>query len=116
MVLCSTCLNVFQPTPAETESEADVQAGWSTRYAARSGDELRAASESGCMLCAQVWKSLDEWEKDVLFDPQSSGLLCRVFWGARGRSFTAINISFDKNNDPGYRVSRKFDPLVEIGS
>jgi hypothetical protein len=95
----------FTPKPGRIE-----------RIRGRSGQSLEVGSATGCPLCVQVFNSLDERARRILFHERSQGLVYEILWTERIRKFTMIMIWFDLDENPEYRVSRHFDLSTDIVS
>jgi len=115
MDLCSVCKVLLQFYDKEGQALAEPQWEWSIRYEGRSGHDLEAASDDGCRLCMQVWKSLDPREKAILFHEKSSGVACRVYWNHRDNKCGVLHIYFDADNEPEFYVVRRFEPFANTG-
>lgn len=113
MDLCKSCEKILQP--GNEEANFTPKPGWNERVRGRSGQSLEAGSAAGCPLCIQVFNSLDERARSILFHERSQGMAYEVLWNERISKFMNIGILFDLDKDPEHHVSRHFALCTEIG-
>jgi len=63
----------------------------------------------------QVFDSLNERARNILFHERSHGMTCDIFWNDISSKVTAMHIYFDLDEDSIYYVNQKFVLCTDIG-